>query len=298
MVPGGTFAPCRRALAPPLPESPMNTRPAVVLALLGLAAPASLAAPEFVHTPFTVPEGVAGPRPSVLFFGHVLFEDLDIIQMGEQVSEATAAFEQHAVSPTSGATASYTVGLEYDATSTYLLARCYSTADVVTTTEGESSELFASANVDSPNFTTPRFTLTEPALVHARLDARSSLEGTINTNNTSFFLAHGHGQPSPSTTLYQASAPSHAQGAWSESIDELVLLDAGDYFLQMYVVHLGTAATLEGIGFLPEMHADGESRVELRILPGCSLADLAEPFGSHDFSDVIAFLGAFAAGCP
>ena len=27
-------------------------------------------------------------------------------------------------------------------------------------------------------------------------------------------------------------------------------------------------------------------------------ADLAEPFGSFDFSDVVAFLAAFGAGCP
>jgi hypothetical protein len=27
-------------------------------------------------------------------------------------------------------------------------------------------------------------------------------------------------------------------------------------------------------------------------------ADLAEPIGTFDFSDVVAFLGAFAAGCP
>ncbi len=32
--------------------------------------------------------------------------------------------------------------------------------------------------------------------------------------------------------------------------------------------------------------------------PGCNEADLAEPFGSLDFSDVIAFLGAFGAGEP
>ncbi len=31
---------------------------------------------------------------------------------------------------------------------------------------------------------------------------------------------------------------------------------------------------------------------------GGSEADLAEPFGSFDFSDVVAFLGAFGAGCP
>ena len=30
----------------------------------------------------------------------------------------------------------------------------------------------------------------------------------------------------------------------------------------------------------------------------CSPADLAEPFGSYDFSDVAAFLGLFAGGCP
>ena len=27
-------------------------------------------------------------------------------------------------------------------------------------------------------------------------------------------------------------------------------------------------------------------------------ADLAEPFGTFDFSDVVSFLGAFASGCP
>ncbi len=32
--------------------------------------------------------------------------------------------------------------------------------------------------------------------------------------------------------------------------------------------------------------------------PACSQADLAPPFGVHDFSDVLAFLTAFGAGCP
>ncbi|MFI4898668.1 MAG: GC-type dockerin domain-anchored protein [Phycisphaerales bacterium JB059] len=31
---------------------------------------------------------------------------------------------------------------------------------------------------------------------------------------------------------------------------------------------------------------------------GDSVADLAEPFGTYDFSDVVAFLAAFGAGCP
>ena len=33
-------------------------------------------------------------------------------------------------------------------------------------------------------------------------------------------------------------------------------------------------------------------------LPGCNVADLAEPYGFHDFDDVLAFLVAFGAGCP
>ncbi|MFI4896564.1 MAG: right-handed parallel beta-helix repeat-containing protein [Phycisphaerales bacterium JB059] len=33
-------------------------------------------------------------------------------------------------------------------------------------------------------------------------------------------------------------------------------------------------------------------------LPGCSVADIAEPYNVLDFSDVIGFLGAFGAGCP
>ena len=33
-------------------------------------------------------------------------------------------------------------------------------------------------------------------------------------------------------------------------------------------------------------------------LPGCSLADLAPPFGVLDFSDVLTFLTAYGAGCP
>ena len=33
-------------------------------------------------------------------------------------------------------------------------------------------------------------------------------------------------------------------------------------------------------------------------LPGCSVADIAEPYDVLDFSDVIGFLGAFGAGCP
>ena len=39
----------------------------------------------------------------------------------------------------------------------------------------------------------------------------------------------------------------------------------------------------------------------IRLLPGatpCSVADLDEPFGVLDFSDVVAFLSAFADGCP
>ncbi len=31
---------------------------------------------------------------------------------------------------------------------------------------------------------------------------------------------------------------------------------------------------------------------------GCKVADLAAPIGSFDFSDVVASLGAFGAGCP
>ena len=31
---------------------------------------------------------------------------------------------------------------------------------------------------------------------------------------------------------------------------------------------------------------------------GCSVAALAEPYGVHDFSDVVAYLAAFGAGCP
>ena len=33
-------------------------------------------------------------------------------------------------------------------------------------------------------------------------------------------------------------------------------------------------------------------------MAGCNAADLAMPFGVLDFSDVVAFLGAFGAGCP
>ncbi|MFI4898774.1 MAG: family 16 glycosylhydrolase [Phycisphaerales bacterium JB059] len=64
-----------------------------------------------------------------------------------------------------------------------------------------------------------------------------------------------------------------------------------------------TQATLEAGEQVIRMTAQGASFnvnwFELEAISvGCSPADLAEPFGSQDFSDVIAFLGAFAAGEP
>ncbi len=51
---------------------------------------------------------------------------------------------------------------------------------------------------------------------------------------------------------------------------------------------------------------DGRFFVSVREVPdpnppmpdGCSEADLAEPYGVLDFSDVVAFLSAFSVGCP
>ncbi|MEZ6242538.1 MAG: GC-type dockerin domain-anchored protein [Phycisphaerales bacterium] len=274
-------------------------------ALVVLASAAALAhgAPEFIAAPLSVPSGQAGARPSVLLFGHIAFEGLDVIQINHTASEQAGAFEENAQSPSSGSHANYSVGLEWDASPARLRALCYSTVDVVTTAENESSEVFAAAELDSPDLPAPRgreprFTLTEPALVHVSADVVSILDGGARTNNTSFYLARWDEPTQHYVTLYDEAAPTHPIENWESHIDEVVELDAGDYVLIIYVVHLGTAAMIPDIEFAPTMFADGRVRAELRILPGCSLADLASPLGSLDFSDVTAFLVAFAAQSP
>ncbi len=68
----------------------------------------------------------------------------------------------------------------------------------------------------------------------------------------------------------------------------------------LLIVNRGTAVCLD----LGDTGNDGLSALTTRESggdapsPGCSAVDLAEPYGSLDFSDVISFLTLFGAGCP
>lgn len=99
------------------------------------------------------------------------------------------------------------------------------------------------------------------------------------------------------------------------SVDILLSDDGGDSFtpLQLGMNDLGVygwvvpdIATTQGVIRVLARDGDGNTGADDTDLPltingtsgGCNEADLSEPYGSLDFSDVVAFLGAFSAMDP
>ncbi|MEZ6242537.1 MAG: GC-type dockerin domain-anchored protein [Phycisphaerales bacterium] len=271
-------------------------------ALIALAS-AAHAQPAFLVVPLEADEGEFLGVTTVRLFSDAVLAEGQLLAIKDIVHAQPAALSGSLEASLGLGNCDYSVMLAWDASPTRLLARCTSNAHALTDQPGDSANVFNAATLDRPqrpgaDGSLPRFSLSEPALVFFRADASDFISGPISSLDLGYRLARHDG--ASSVTLFEDFAPDFPEQDhdWTSSASELIMLPAGDYELYVNAEHQGGASSPPVVGGGQEMFASADVRIELRIIPGCSLADIAPPLGQADFSDVVAFLTAFAAHEP